>query len=166
MRKAGINGMTLMELMVTISISTIVFTLILSSWNYLNKHVFYQESKGIIQDETARIAQELMLKLRRTPGVLEFTYSSVKLLEHDGGDTLEYAFDGRDLTRNGMPVAFNTSGGRITSFDVNSQSDQTAEHLLLEIAISSSDNRNNSDTNRFVVNVKNGGAFSESDFLW
>jgi len=160
MKPANKKGLTLIELMVTISVSAIIFTLVLSSWNYLHKHVSHQENKGVIRDETARVAEELMLRLRRTPGVLQFTPTSITLLSHNSGDTLEYAFDGRDLTRNRTPIPFNVRGGSITSFHVNSKTVETLEYLLLEITISSKDNRNNFDTSRFVVNVKNGGAVS------
>ena len=160
MKSANKKGLTLMELMVTISISTIVITLVLSSWNYLNQHVSRQENKAIIRDETARVAEELTLRLRRTPGVLQFTSTSITLLSHNSNDTLEYVFDGRDLTRNGTPIPFNVRGGSITSFYVNSKTAETLEYLLLEIIVSSRDSHNNFDTSRFVVNVKNGSTAS------
>ena len=160
LKSADKKGLTLLELIVTISISAIVLTLVLSSWNYLNKHTAHQENKGIIRDETARVAEELTLRLRRTPGVLRFTPASITLLPPVSGDTLEYAFDGRDLTLNRAPVPFNVRGGSITSFHVNSKTIETLEYLLLEITISSKDSWNNYDTSRFVVNVKNGGAVS------
>lgn len=160
MKTARKKGMTIMELMVTISISAIVLTLVLSSWNYLNKHVSRQESKALIRDETARVVEELTQRLRRTPGVLQFTPTSVTLLSHNGSDTLEYAFDGRDLTRNGTPVPFSVRGGNITSFSIQCKTAETLEYLLLEVTISSEDNWNNYDTSKFVVNAKNRSAVS------
>jgi len=145
-----------MELMVTISISTILLTLVLSSWNYLNKHVSHQENKSLIRDETARVAGEIMLNLRRTPGVLQLAPTSISLLAHNNSDTLEYAFDGRNLTKNRTPMPFGVHGGSITSFYIRSLTAETLEHLLLEVTISSIDSRNNRDTSSFVVNVKNG----------
>ncbi|MCL2689216.1 MAG: prepilin-type N-terminal cleavage/methylation domain-containing protein [Chitinispirillia bacterium] len=160
MRSVNKKGLTLLELIVTISISTIIITFVLSSWNYLNQHVSHQENKGIIRDETARVAEELMLRLRRTPGVLQFTPTSVTLLSHNSSDTLEYAFDGENLNQNGTPVQFGVRGASITSFHVNSKTVETLEYLLLEITLTSSGNRNNHDTSRFVVNAKNGSAVS------
>jgi prepilin-type N-terminal cleavage/methylation domain-containing protein len=160
MKSANKKGLTLLELIVTISISTIILTLVLSSWNYLNQHVSHQENKGIIRDETARVAEELMLKLRRTPGVLRFTPTSITLLSHNSNDTLEYAFDGNNLTRNEVPVTFGVHGGSITSFYVHSKTAETLEYLLLEVTISSKDNWSNYDTSRFVVNAKNGSVVS------
>jgi len=165
MRYDNKKGLTLLELIVTISISAIVLTLALSSWNYLNQHVAHQENKGIIRDETSRIAEELLLRLRRTPGVLQFTPTSVTLLSHNSSDTLEYAFNGSDLIRNGTPMQLGVHGGNITSFFINNKTAETLEYLLLEITISSRDSRNNYDTSRFVVNVKNGSAVSiDSDW--
>jgi prepilin-type N-terminal cleavage/methylation domain-containing protein len=163
MRRDNAAGLTLLELMVSISISAIVIALALSSWSYLNKHTLYQENKGTLRNETARIADEITLKLRRTPGLLTFTQNSVSLIDPSGNDTLEYAFDGMRLTRNGAPMHFGVIDGGITSFDLRNAAAGASEYLLLEVTISAKDKYDNRDTCRFVVNVKsrNSAVFSE-----
>jgi len=154
MKKNNIAGLTLLELMVVIFISSIVFTLVFTSWDYLNRHVLYHESRGNIRNETSRVADEIALKLRRTPGVLWYTPNSITLLEQDSGDTLEYAFDGKNMTKNGTPIPFMVHGGNITSFFLHDMSTGNLEYLLLEVTITSEDWRNNRDTSRFTVNAK------------
>jgi len=154
MRKSGAAGVTLLELMVVISISAIVFALVFSSWNYLNKHIYHYESKGELRNETFRVAEEITLKLRKTPGVLRFTQNSLTLIDQNGGDTLEYGFDGERLTKNGTPVYFGVRGGDITSFDLRGLTEDDLEYVLLEVTISSADAKNNRDTCKFIVNTK------------
>lgn len=154
MKKRGAAGVTLLELTAVISISAVVAALVFSSWNYINKHVFYYENRGNIRNETSRVAEELTLKLRRTPGVLGFTPNSIKLLEQDSGDTLEYTFDGNHLTKNGNPIHFGVQGGSITSFNLRNMAADNSEYLLLEVTVSSADARNNHDTCRVIVNAK------------
>jgi prepilin-type N-terminal cleavage/methylation domain-containing protein len=157
MKKMPADGLTLLELMVAISVSAILITLVLSSWNYINRHVLYQEHRGYLRNETARIADEIQLKLGRTSGVLGFTPNSVTLLEQDGGGVLEYAFDGKHLTKNGFPMHFGVHGGSITSFNLRNTSTIAGEYLLLEVTVSSQDKRDNRDTCRFTVNVRSRG---------
>jgi len=154
MKKINTAGVTLLELMAVISISAIVFTLVFSSWNYLNKHIYHYESKGDLRNETSRIAEEITLKLRRTPGVLYFTPNSLTLLDQNGSDTLEYEFDGERFTRNGTPVYFGVRGGSITSFTLRDLTEDDLEYMLLEVTVSSADAKNNSDTCRVIVNTR------------
>ncbi len=167
MKNPRSTGLTLLELMVSISVSAIVITLALSSWNYLNKHILYQESKRTVRGETARVAEEIALKLGRTPGLLRFTDNSVTFIEQNGGDTLEYAFtDETYITKNGVPMYFGVQGGSITSFSLRNTAAGDSEYLLLEVTVSSKDTRGNRDTCRVIVNVKkNNAEFSWSDNL-
>lgn len=159
------KGLTILELIVVISISAIVLTLVLSSWNYLNRHVSHQESKALFRDETARILDEIANSLRRTSGVLETTNNSVKLLEREGSDTLEYYFDGENLAKNGSPVLFRARGGKITSFELEKVNETGSRQMLLQLTLCSRDEKDRKDTVSVLVQARS--AFTDpADSDW
>ncbi|MFP4162465.1 MAG: hypothetical protein ACLFQB_00085 [Chitinispirillaceae bacterium] len=151
--KEAAGGLTVLELIVIVAVSSIVFTLVLSSWNYLNTHVAHHENRALLRDETTRIADEIALKLRKTSGVLDMTYSSVRLL--DRGDTLDYYFNGETLLKNGDPMALRGhQGGKITSFELEDVNETGSQQMLLRITLCSRDRENRSDTAKVLVQAK------------
>ncbi|MFW6244366.1 MAG: pilus assembly FimT family protein [Fibrobacterota bacterium] len=159
------KGLTILELMVVISISAIVLTLVFTSWNYLNKHVSHQESRALFRDEAVRILDQIAIKLRKTSGVLEMTHSSVKLLEREGSDTLEYLFDGERLLKNGSPVQFREREGKITSFELENINETGSRQMLLQLTLCSRDAADSYDTVSVLVQSKSADSdIADSDW--
>ncbi len=156
-------GMTILELMVVISISAIVVTAVLTTWNQINKHVAHQEIRAMHHNESVRVADEITLRLRRSPGVIDADLNSIIFIG-DKEDTLEYTYDGQDLLKNGEPVLLRGNEGKITSFTVNQNGN--SDNLLLEITITTRDAMNNFDTVKTLVNTRKSRGSPEESWLF
>ncbi|MDG5816211.1 prepilin-type N-terminal cleavage/methylation domain-containing protein [Chitinispirillales bacterium ANBcel5] len=159
-------GVSIIELTVAMAISAVLLSILFYTWNTFNFQIAQRDHVYSLRDETIRIAEEITTNIRRTPSVLDYSLNSIRFISPTHGDTVEYRFDGEQLSRNGKTVTNRAYGGEITSFEIRGHNTQIgSEHILLEILLTSSDRRDNRDTVRSIVGSKTVGD-DDNKFWW
>lgn len=104
-RGFGQRGITLVELMVTLVLTTIFIAIVMNYWTDIARHVFRQQQRTTVRQAADRVAMALSAELRKSPGVVGLPWDGIAYISGATGDTIAYRMDEEGvLRRNGMPV--------------------------------------------------------------
>ena len=137
------KGVTLLELLVAISLSAIILAGVFYAWRFIEQHTIVQSRKAVFYSEANRISQSIAGEIRKCRQVIMVSDHSIVFTKNPSGDTVNFEFQGSQLTRNGAPVSINAPASRFADFLVlknqESYNDKNAD-LLLDIIIGIADN--------------------------
>ncbi len=155
------NGITLIELIVAMAMTTIIIVIIFATWDNFNRHVFNQRRKSMLNDEIRQITEVLKSHLRRSPEVLAWHSNGITYVSPNNGDTLVYEFYDAELLLNDVSVPIISQKACISDFYIE-EVDQmvTVENkdlTLLSVRITIEDEFDNQVTITFDVAAKVAG---------
>jgi len=155
-KDSGNSGVSMVELMMAIAMTSVIVTVILSTWNNFNRHIFSQRRKNILQTEIKLISSTLVSQLRRSPGIIEHGSSFVKYIAPNNEDTIAYEFYTEELQKNGIPVRLIAQHAFISEFIIEEaeQNVENNEHKLFSVFIELTDEFDNKVSLNSTVAVK------------
>jgi type II secretory pathway pseudopilin PulG len=156
-KKSTCAGITLLELMVALALSTLIVGMVFSVWRFVEKHTAMQRNKTLFGVEADRISRGVMSELRRTPFVLEWDRNGIAFVSENKGDTVVYRFDGYGLRRNDAEISPKRPGMTVSGFSVEtSEAVESAGGgtALLELTFAYEDQSGNCSSMTYAVNVR------------
>ena len=155
------HGITLIELIVALAMTTIIIVIIFATWDNFNRHVINQRRKSVLNGELRQISQVLKSHIRRSPAVLAWHPSGITYVSPNNGDTLVYEFYNEELLVNDTPMPIMSQKAFVSDFAVE-EVDQTViverkELTLLSFMIALEDEFENRVTVTFNVAAKIAG---------
>jgi hypothetical protein len=155
-KKKGNSGVSIVELMMAIAMTSVIITVILSTWNNFNRHVFSQRRKSILRTEIKLISSTLTSQLRRSPGVIAHHPSGITYISPNNRDTIVYEFYAEELLKNDKPIRFVAQNAYINEFVVEEaeQNIENNELKLLSLFIELMDEFDNRVSTNSTVAVK------------
>jgi prepilin-type N-terminal cleavage/methylation domain-containing protein len=115
------RGFVLIELMIALILSGFVMTMVFYSWKYISDHTIMQQRKALFQAEAERIAQLIVLQIRKSPEVVRTAHSSIAFLSPTGLDTIVYEFMNGSFRKNGLELWSSDRDARITQFSIETE---------------------------------------------
>jgi prepilin-type N-terminal cleavage/methylation domain-containing protein len=110
-------GMTLVELVVALSIGSILVSLVLFSWTFMARHTVLQKRKSMFYAQTELAASMVAGDVRRSSQVIAFDAGSITFVR-TGGDTVTYRLRNDSLVKNDTALRFASDGARVVRFAV------------------------------------------------
>jgi Tfp pilus assembly protein PilE len=132
MKKPGNSGVSIIELMMAIAMTSVIVTVVLSSWNNFTRHVFSQRRKSILRTEIKLISSTLASQLRRSPGIIAYHSSGITYISPTSEDTIAYEFNSEELLKNDKPIRFVAQNAYISEFIVE-EAEQNMENNELKL---------------------------------
>ena len=155
-KKTGNSGVSIVELIMAIAMTSVIITVILSTWNNFNRHVFSQRRRSILRTEIKLISSTLTSQLRRSPGVIAYHSSGITYISPNNGDTIAYEFYTEELLKNDKPIRFVAQNAYINEFVVQEaeQNIENNELILLSLFLELMDDFDNRISINSTVAVK------------
>ena len=155
-KKKRNSGVSIVELMMAIAMTSVIITVILSTWNNFNRHVFSQRRKSILRTEIKLISSTLTSQLRRSPGVIAYHSSGITYISPNNRDTIAYEFYTEELLKNDKSIRFVAQNAYINEFIVKEveQNIENNELKLLSLFIKIMDDFDNQVSINSTVAVK------------
>lgn len=122
------NGITLIELIVALTMTTIIIVIIFATWDNFNRHVFNQRRKSMLNGELRQISEVLKSHIRRSPSVLAWHSNGITYISPNNGDTLVYEFYNEELLLNDTPVPIISQKAFISDFYI----EDTDQAVIIE----------------------------------
>ena len=130
------NGFTLIELMVASMLMALTVSLIFMSWGIVSRHIAVGQRKSGFEAEATRVAQQLLLELRRSPEVITVASNRISFLAANGADTIDWALGNGNLIRNGRRAAIALRRpGAGDSMVIETGADPTGSGPMLGVAL-------------------------------
>jgi prepilin-type N-terminal cleavage/methylation domain-containing protein len=169
-------GVTLIELVVSMSIAGIVFASVMFSWTYISRHTTIQQRKSIFAAQAEQAASLIANDIRKSPGVVFVEPHAIAYLSPIGDDTTRYYFDNDSLRKNNAAVQLVVPCAKIVQFTIEKQDSTMASapsdaaqdrqrDIILLVTLGMHDCFDNNSVVRLVVRVKqlaNGALLSGS----
>jgi prepilin-type N-terminal cleavage/methylation domain-containing protein len=111
------KGMTLVELMVAMVVASIALAIVFYMWNTINKHVAVSRYKTQLETETNRLGLLIVNQIRRSPSIIQWNSNRIKMVHHNGSDTLDYYFNESGLLLNGNKVNLLVPYASVSGFE-------------------------------------------------
>ncbi|MCX7726037.1 MAG: prepilin-type N-terminal cleavage/methylation domain-containing protein [Chitinispirillaceae bacterium] len=156
-REANLQkGFTLIELSVAIIITSIVVTIVYSSWTYWNRYVARTQSKTELRIECSRILRQITSQLRKAKIILFWDRNRIGFVREDNGDTIVYSYDyNGEIKYNGEKMVLLTNGSSVVDFSIENQNnDRESGIYLFVIGITLKNSFNDTIRNESRVMVK------------
>jgi type II secretory pathway pseudopilin PulG len=152
------TGLTLIELIVAMAMTTIVIVIIFATWSNFNRRIINQRRKGMLNGEIRQISEVLKSHIRRSPAILAWHSSGITYVSPNGGDTVAYEFYNEELLLNDVPLPLVSQKAYISNFSIG-EAEQTVivenkDLTLLSVKITIEDEFANQVTVDFDVAAK------------
>jgi type II secretory pathway component PulJ len=159
---------TLLELTVAVVMSSAVITIVYTTWNQLNRHMFSQQRKAALHGECERIAKTVGNQLRRADAVLQWDENSIRFVSSGFTDTITYSYNGTLLEYNGQPISLTISRTSVTEFSLENQNaDEPSVPYLFLFTVTLVSEQGDTATVRSTVMVHRLNEQPEgNDFMW
>jgi hypothetical protein len=149
--------MTLIELLIAITLNTMIISSVFFLWRAINVHVIETRRKEIFNTETQRIVLEVVSLLQRSPRIITFDHTSITFISHRNADTSRIDLYFGRLRRDLTPIPSAVQGGvRTTEFTIEDQPMRTdnvtsAGPALLTVSFRFKNAFN--DSSAYILNV-------------
>jgi type II secretory pathway pseudopilin PulG len=120
-KNRGGAGFTIIELIIALVLSGFVITMMFQSWKYISNHLLRQQQKTLFQTEAGRIAQTILLQIRKSPEVVKVTSTSIVFLSHTSRDTVTYEFAYGAFLKNDTALWCDDRHARIDRFSIEKE---------------------------------------------
>lgn len=158
LRKKNNRGTTLIELMVVISVGTIIVMTTMYTMAGHSRHISDNTRKNKIYNEVHGIMYSLTTLLRKSPEVLEYSTDEIKFISPHSEDTLSYVLYGEELIKNDNPLLLISQNAYISEFTIEeieeAYEERTFGYILLSIVLEITDSFNNKVRVQKLVSVK------------
>jgi prepilin-type N-terminal cleavage/methylation domain-containing protein len=123
------RGLTLPELIVAMSINTIIFLLIFSLWLAINRHVIGRQRHEILLSEARATSRSVVAMVQRSPLILYYDQDSISFISALDGDTNAIAYRDGQLLVGGEPIRLAAQTARIAAFSVENDEELTPQSM-------------------------------------
>lgn len=128
------KGVTLLELIVALSMTSVVLGMIFFSWNYINKHIAVQKTRTEMNNGLNMLSQGIISGIKRSRGIIGVNEHEIELLSDD--DTVIYKFDNDRILINDQPLSVSDPRMKVKEFAIKTlNNDPSAVEALLQISI-------------------------------
>ncbi|MFW5775643.1 MAG: PulJ/GspJ family protein [Chitinivibrionales bacterium] len=147
MPRAHAGGFSLLEMLVAISLSSVLIITILQVWHNLNNQTTVQARRVMFESEANLIADNMSTELRRASGIISMEERAVTFAT-EKKDTVRFSFDGELLRRNEQPVGFTKKDMATLSFTLEWSQEEIDElsrriHSLIRFSLQFEDSFDN-----------------------
>jgi hypothetical protein len=155
----GNAGVTLVELMVALLLSTIVIFAIFLAWSSLSRHLTVQSRRTRLETESQRIGRDIVSDIRRAPAILSIGQSSISLTSDRRSDTITYernSYPG-ELLCNGKPLTLLAPDAKVTIFSLAQESGSafaSDSGVLLTVRVGLTDDFGDSSVYSYKVSIR------------
>ena len=112
----AIAGFTIIEVITAVITTSILITIIFTTWNYISTTTARRQRYTALQSECSRVTQMVTDAVQKAEAVLRYDRNSIWLLGVNASDTTVYMYDGSAISRNGTPVHFIIPGVQVSEF--------------------------------------------------
>jgi prepilin-type N-terminal cleavage/methylation domain-containing protein len=112
MKKYSNKGFTILELIIAISMASIVITGVFFTWNGINRHIAAQKRKAELSYEINWASQQIISQIKRSRVVY---WNEHEIMLETEKDSVLYKFDS-ELLKNKNPFQLAFKGIKITEF--------------------------------------------------
>jgi len=123
MKNHSNKGFTILELIIAISMASIVITCVYFTWNSLNRHIAAQKRKAELSYEINWASQQIISQIRRSRIVY---WNEHEIMLETEKDSVHYEFDS-GLLKNKKPFQLAYKGIKITEFNFKETESSTHE---------------------------------------
>lgn len=126
------KGVTLIELIVAIVITTIVVTILYNSWTYWNRYVARTQAKTELRMESKRILNQITLQIKKAKSVLFWDRDQIGFVREDRGDTVVYNYDYDGAIKcNGEKIVLLPKSATVIDFTIENQNNNREDNVYL-----------------------------------
>lgn len=163
MRNHSDKGFTILELIVAISMASILISIVYFTWNYMEKHISVQKRKAELSFEINWVSQQILSQIKRS-NVLSWDDNDI-VLETEK-DSIRYSFN-TELLKNGNPFKLVYKGISLTGFHIEEVNKNNLEdnYTLLKMNISAKNVFNDTAGTSMIFEIKrpNGRDLQQND---
>jgi hypothetical protein len=152
---AIINGVTLIELMIALGMTTTLTATVFYFWNHINRHTITHVNKAQFSSEANRIITSIISQVRSAKEIISYDYNMIHFVSKNN-DTLQYRYDGDSLYRNERGLTITSKNARISQFeikDLNEGNSTEARYAYLEFTLTMISGKNDTSTYSLSINV-------------
>jgi prepilin-type N-terminal cleavage/methylation domain-containing protein len=131
------SGVTLIELLVALFLSSLVIGLVFYAWVGIIKHNGRSERRAILVNETRRILGTISADIGRSPKIVYLARDEVRFVSAISGDTNIYRYAGEVILKNGVRLSTISDSGLIRHFAITkaSSNNPQAQQILVKLDI-------------------------------
>ncbi len=136
------SGFTMIELLVAITMTSLVLASIFFAWNTLNRQVFKQRRESLFLSDITSFANHLATQIRKSPRILFYDQTAIEFISPHNEKPVRYEFYYDELLRNDSLVTLSAQGAKITDFHIDGDDYHYADDLpmlLIDISIRAED---------------------------
>jgi len=145
-RSVGRRGVTLIELITGMVISTLILSMLILSWRLMTRQISGGRRKTMLESELSRFSRGLVGQIERSPAVINWDENGISFVHRRTLDTLSYRFYNDAFTRNEVPVTFIVPTMRITDFTFSSEEStfgSAGTEILITLVVAAADDFDN-----------------------
>jgi hypothetical protein len=131
------SGITLVELLVSLFLSSFVIGLVFYAWVGIIKHNGRSERRAILVNETQRILGTISMDLAKSPKILYLARDEVRFVSAASGDTISYKYEGEAILKNGARLSTISDSAFIRQFAIikESSANPYAKQAMIKLSI-------------------------------
>jgi len=115
------NGITLVELVISVFISGIVVFIVMFFWLFVFKHTLFQKNKNIFYIQTEQTFSLIVNEIRKSIKVIRLDTNYIRFINAKNNDTVEYFFSFDTLWKNKTPLQLPLEETKIKCFYIDAQ---------------------------------------------
>ncbi len=150
------RGMTIVELMVAIVVSSLVLFTVFYTWNHINAHIAKSKNRTQLEKETDRIGSQIIAQIRKSSEIISWNDSRIEFINQNGTDTIVYYYTQENLLRNGDTVRTLIPDAKIMNFrlaDMNEIQSENKKSTLLDLTITIKNRASDTATTHYNVQI-------------
>jgi hypothetical protein len=154
------NGMTLVELVLAVILSSVIISFIALSTELISGRISHSIRSGNLKFECVRFANTISARIRRSGCVVSYTEQSISFINHESGDTVSLEHQNGRLLENGNEMKYGREDFIISDFlieKIGTGTSLTGECDLLKIEITAENSRGKKTEAIVNLAVKRGG---------
>jgi len=166
MIKNNVSGISLIELLIAITISTTVISLVFVAWQSVARHVTVNRRKTVLDVETQNLGKKIVTNLRKSTRIIDWHENKVVYVTPPPADTVTIEFFAEILTFNDSIHRFVSQTAFVSNLSFTQVSDNQAEgvtDMLLAINLTVEDDFFNKSEYNYQVKVKGPATEYESE---
>jgi prepilin-type N-terminal cleavage/methylation domain-containing protein len=159
------RGMTIVELMVAIVVSSLVLFTVFYTWNHINAHIAKSKNRTQLEKETDRIGSQIIAQIRKSSEIISWNDSRIEFVNQNGTDTIIYYYTQENLLRNGDTVKTLIPDAKIKDFHLKNMNELQSENeksTLLNLTLTIMNRASDTATTNYNVQINQNSKKSNS----